>query len=270
MGDPLNKDSHELWSIQDYETFLSRNFKFYWKSRSLQERLRTKIAYGKGLPIYVTSRCPICNQCRSEPIDTFSLNGFGWGSGNYGVGWSSDLGLPSSMVASCQHLRIVHFFLNLESLVPTELSKEKRIKLGPEVPCVMPVPMTAPGAVAVIHRIPVGQYGEVPRQPRYSVYFVTYYSESQESFDAAIKDWQPQHGLVDYQDVDYNLNSWVGQKNLLWLSPEDPELPLVSIDGGDFPYGNIQGDRDPQRIITAKGGRKPKTGLFGRMREWVS
>ncbi len=265
LGKSPIKQPDEVFNEHTYEKFLETQYPRYQQEKRAKELVKIQVEYGRRLPIYLTSRCPFCGEPKSEPIDTFSLNGFGWGLANYGAGWSADLGLPPKTPGKCRHLRIISYFLNLRGQVPVELFSDKQIKAGPEVPSIMRVPMAASDAIAVIHELPVGRYGEHPRQPRYSVYFVSYFTERSESFAEATKDWGVHYGSVEYDDVDYDLVSWAEGKRLLWLDNNHPELPLVSIADADFPYADIEGDHSPERIITCTGVSVPQPDIISRI-----
>lgn len=220
--------------------------------------------YRSRLPVYLLARCPFCGTPVSEAVDTFSLNGFGWRDPNNGLGWSKNMGVVRKEFNYCDHPKIISYFLNLEGIVPDDLFPEKTIQSGPEVPSVMNVPMRAEGTAVVMHRLAVGRLDDAQLQPRYSLYFLSYFASDQEAFAAAIKSWDIHYGLAEYDDVDYDLSAWAERKRLLWLKPDSPELPLVSTESDPFPYGEIKGDRFPYRTLTREGVKLPQPGLFER------
>jgi len=265
LGHSSIQQPSDLWDARAYESFLTEYYPIYQQLKQAQEMVKLQVEYGRRLPVYLTSRCPFCGDPKSEPVDTFSLNGFGWGMANYGAGWSALLGLPPREPGACNHLRITVYFLNLRGQIPSELFADKKIKTGPEVPSVMRVPMAPDDARVVIHELPIGRFGEDPLQQRYSVYFLTYFTESPASFEKATKDWGVHYGRIEYNNIDYDLQGWAQRKRLLWLKPDDPELPLADISTDKFPYADIQGDRTIDRVITREGVVPPRQGILQRL-----
>ena len=99
--------------------------------------------------------------------------------------------------------------------------------------------------------------------------FVTYLTEQRDSFVEAIRGWGMDYGLVEYQDVDYDLASWAERGRLLWLDPTASDLPLRRWGEADFPYGKIEGDRTPHRTITRSGAEGPKPRGLARLFRWA-
>lgn len=228
--------------------------------------------YRARLPVHLLARCPFCARAIVEPVDTLSLNGPGWGQANAGLGWSGSLGLRRREFDYCDHLRIIAFFLNLGGRKPDDLFLDKRILSGSEVPSLMRVPLRVPDMRVVMHRLPVGRFDDSGSP--YALYFLSYFSADDAAFDAMMRAWDTHYGLVDYDDIDYDLAAGAAQGRLLWLDPGDPELPLVGSDRADFPYGHIEGDRSPHRVLTRSGIEHPgekrrQSGLLSRMlRRW--
>lgn len=224
--------------------------------------------YGHRLPLTLLARCPFCASPVIEPVDTFSLNGFGWGLPPDGVRWSRLYQPPPTRMQRCTHVRIVTWFLNLRGLTPDDLFPDRDLQVGPEIPSVMLVPMAAEEAVAVMHEVPVGRFDDDELQHRYSVYFMTYLTEQRESFVEAIRGWGLEYGMVEYEDVDRDLAGWAERGRLRWLDPSDPELPLVSSEDSAFPYAEIEGDPAPYRTITREGVEGPEPRGLARLFRW--
>jgi len=244
---------------------MERYWPLYQKEIRAQALVKITTEYRAHLPVYVIARCPFTGKPISEPVDTFSLNGFGWGMGNWGAGWSASLGPSLAEHKASSHLRIVAYFLNLHGLTPDDLFPDKVIKTGPEVPSIMRVPMAAEDSVAVMHELPIGRYDDAQLQPRYSVYFISYFTKSAKSYNQAIKDWGVHYGTIEYDNIDYDLASWAKKGRLLWLKADDPELPLMNCETADFPYGNIQGSRAVERTLTRTRIEIPEPTLIDRV-----
>jgi hypothetical protein len=254
-----------LWDVAQYRAFME-----HWWPRHRRIQHAAEIAtlwdeYYAHLPRFLISRCPFCGEGVIETTDTFSLNGFGWERPGFGFGWVSGRDSATPLAPACPHLRIVAYFLHLHGLVPHELFPDKSIEAGPEVPSLMRQPLTLPGARAVMHELPVGGYGEATPHPRYSVYFVSYFSEDREAWLRLLERWDVHYGFVEYGNVSYELEAAAHAGTLLWLDPADAALPLVGWDDVAFPYAALEGSRAIERTITRAGVRIRRPRLFERM-----
>ena len=220
--------------------------------------------YRSRLPLYLLAHCPVCAKPVSEPIDTFSLNGFGWREPNRGLGWSHSMGTRSEEYNYCQHIKIISFFLNLNGIQPDDLLPDKVLRSGPEVPSIMTVPMQAEGMQIVMHKLPIGRFDDTEPQPHYAVYFLSYFASDEDAFNNVIRKWDCHYGMVDYDEVDYDLRHWTEEGKLLWLDASKPDLPLLDASSAEFPYPGISGSKWPERQIT-RDPEKPKRSLFGRL-----
>ncbi|MBC7252203.1 MAG: hypothetical protein H5T62_18240 [Anaerolineae bacterium] len=222
----------------------ARNAFLWEQARSLSTE------YYARLPIYLLARCPICGGRVWEAIDTFSLNGPGWISGPTGFGWSGSG--QQSYQSECEHVQIVAYCVNLNGLEPDDIfitTHNRWVNLGPEVPYVMRSPLSLDETYVVIHALPVGRYDDAEPQPRYTVYFTTYFTIHKQEFDNVIRSLRIHHARITPMDADYNLVKWVKAGKLFWLDSDDPELPLRNRPVEVFPYANVQGDPDPWRRI---------------------
>jgi hypothetical protein len=198
--------------------------------------------YRARLPFYLLARCPICGGRVGEVIDTYSLNGLGWGGpGGAGFGWYGALGHDSrpSYEAECRHVKVMATAVNLNGRQPAEVFHE--VWIGPEKPFVMVPLIEAEQIFAVIHALQVGDYNDLTARPPYTVYFITYYAGDEATFDEIIKPFDQERSRVQYGTADYELIKWVEAGKLFWLDPNDPALPLRNRPVAEFPYGKIEG-----------------------------
>ncbi|MCR9144967.1 MAG: hypothetical protein NXI24_22205 [bacterium] len=206
------------------------------------------------LPKYTIARCPFCDEANQVRIDTYSLRSWRWEEAN-----GRDLQFYSSLgFERCDHFEIVHPFLNLNGHRP-ELSLTELVRpdiAGPEKPHVMPPAFEVdPGCKAVLHSLPVCKIVNNRFEPRYTWYFVTYFSEKQPrgSLSWAMSQINSGRkynrepsllGEAHARDDWWDLEKWVRKGHLLWLKPDDPESSLQA-DRDDFPYANITGRVQP-------------------------
>ena len=254
-----------LWSFDEYRQFLLGAWPGYQTRMEPAARVRLTTEYMHHLPVYAIARCPFCDRQVTQHVDTHSLNGLGWERRGAGYGWAQELGGQIPLEQLCGHVRIIAEYLNLKGERPDDLFPDKVIRSGPETPSIMLVPMRAPGARAVIHQLPIGRFDEIVPRPHYSVYFLTYFTESAAAYDAATANWGVHYGRVEDQDVSYELVDRVRDGGLLWLDQDDPQLPLASPLVEAFPYGVIAGDRWPEHIITRAGIARPRRSLADRV-----
>jgi hypothetical protein len=258
----------DCFSSAAYRSHILERWLIYRQTVQARHRVEIVKDYARRLPAYLLARCPICGEPVGEPVDTFSLNGFGWANPGDGRGWSPSL-CPQTHLFRCPHVRIVTFYLNLRGRIPDDLFSDKRIQAGPGVPNLMLVPMAPEDARAVICELPIGRFDDEEPRHHYSAHFVTYFTESEESFVEVVRGWGLHHGMVEYSSVDYDLQAWAERGRLLWLDPADQELPLRKWGEAEFPFAGIEGDRNPYRVITRDGVAEPEPrGLARLFRRW--
>lgn len=216
--------------------------------------------YVSKLPTYLLARCPICGGQVSEPIDTFSLSGIGWWiSESRGFGWFgrpiqrvSDVFRPlmakrfpePSYKAECEHVRAVCYGVNLNSIIPDDIKPASRVIIGSERPGLLVPFMERERSLAAIHTLPVGRLDDVTWQPRYTAYFVTYYSEDTDVYLKSLAPRDPydnQKFFWPYELMDYDLEKWVRAGKLFWLGPEADDFPLCQEPLEAFPYAGMDG-----------------------------
>ncbi|MFL7793211.1 MAG: pentapeptide repeat-containing protein [Anaerolineae bacterium] len=214
--------------------------------------------YQSNLPVYVLARCPICGGRVSEPVDTFSLSGLGWWlSEPSGFGWlgrriSQARNLDALMVqreggpsyrSECGHARAVTYGVNLHGIIPDDVRMTGYIVIGSERPGVLRPFMERQGSHAVIHALPVGRLDDVVWQPRYTAYFVCYFTEDADAFEESLapQDWYSDKFVWPYDQMDYDLVPWLDEGKLFWMGPEVEGHPLRQGPASEFPYGNVDG-----------------------------
>jgi len=218
--------------------------------------------YWRGIPDYLVARCPLCNATYTAKLDTYSLKY--WLQPIYGRA----IFRRHAQAINCSHFVVVHHFINLNGVMPTELEYKT---LGCEVPHVIPV--FVPDDVesyTVMHALPICRVEGGRFVPRYSLYMITYYSE-----DPALlikRRWQisssevmfVSRGLVKKESWD--LPRWVRAGKLQWLDPESLGLPLRTGPVEAFPYVNIQGHKENTNIY--RNGKWQDWSFLGRLK-WL-
>lgn len=199
--------------------------------------------YWQNIPEYVVARCPLCGNTYLDRLDTYSLKY--WVRpllGDY-------LFYQRAKDANCSHFVVVHHFINLNGVKPTELVYTE---LGCEVPHVISVFLPDDiESYAVMHALPICRIEEGQFVPRYSLYVITYYSEEP---SALIKRrWQISSSEAMFgPDIvtkeSWDLARWVRTGKLQWLDPRIPDLPLRAGPVEAFPYLGIEGHREDVNI----------------------
>jgi hypothetical protein len=194
--------------------------------------------YFNQLPVYLLARCPICGGQVWEAIDTFSLNGIGWGGSlKNGYGW---MGSGISYDAECEHAKIVSLMVNLNGWQPSDVKQE--VWIGSERPFVMTPILNMEKTFAVIHSLPIEREDIENPSSYYTAYFVTYFTDANEViFDHVMQPAYDAKSLVLYDWADYNLVKWVEKGKLYWLNKANPILPLQNKPIQDFPYFHVKG-----------------------------
>ncbi|MCP4544177.1 MAG: hypothetical protein GY832_44260 [Chloroflexi bacterium] len=113
--------------------------------------------------------------------------------------------------------------------------------------------------------VPICRVEEGRFIPRYSLYIITYYSsDPQLSYAHRWKNWKQEHHFPPFvrtpifsdsdQETWWDLVSWVKKGRLMWMDPDDPNLPLRTGPVESFPYVNIIGSRTS---VTYRDGKSP-------------
>lgn len=216
------------------------------------------LAYRARLPVSVLARCPICGGLVREPVDTFSLSGAGWWiSEPTGFGWfgrrlqrvHETLYPPAykryiepSYTAECEHVQAVHYGVNLNGLIPDDVEQARYVFIGSERPGVLRPFMERAGNYSVIHALPVGRLDDAAWRPRYTAYFVTYFSRDGGAFQRSLlpSRWYELQFLWPYELMDYDLSPWAAAGKLSWLGEEASGFSVCQ-GLENFPYDNIPG-----------------------------
>ncbi len=239
--------------VQKYQHTLRQYWKQPLRAREQRDTIEKKLdrlrkEYLARLPVYLLARCPFCGGEVHDVVDTYSLNGLvihGWAAGSNGVGWWGH----EVLHPRCEHTRIVAYCVSLNGLIPDDVFCY--VRLGPAVPYVMWEPLKAPDSAVVLHSLPVGRFDDDTPRHRYTAYFMTYFVRSEETFLEAIQEWRedPDPTLVYYDDIDFDLRSYIEQGQLYWLDLDDPDLPLRNRPVEACPYLDLPGSRNPWRGI---------------------
>lgn len=205
--------------------------------------------YRTQFPLQVLAVCPICNKTVSEGIDTFSLAGCGWwmheqqGSGWFGRRFFTDeLTLRKTnneitYTTECKCVQAVMYGINLNGILPDDVRVDD-VYLSSEIPNVLTPFMEKEDSYAVLHTIPIGRLTDSVWEPRYTAYFVTYFSKNPDAFKEAVSPSDPYHRdfIWPYQNLDYQLEKWIEKGKLFWLNKENvlensPECPYLNWQG---------------------------------------
>ncbi|HEY3228189.1 MAG TPA: hypothetical protein VGJ87_03155 [Roseiflexaceae bacterium] len=217
--------------------------------------------YWEKVPNYLIARCPLCGAPYTGKLDTHSLAGY-WGTHPeyYGAVYSEHF-----QQIGCTHFLAVQTFVNLNGLIPTELTYYAS-KL--DVPFVIPlyVPDDIP-SYAVMHSLPICRIEQQSFVPRYAVYMITYYSTEPKTLwnrrlaeNEALGAGDPDYrGPIMYTSGEaradpetWDLRLWVARGKLRWLDPYAPDLALKAGPAEELPYVDIEGYRRPFTIRRGK------------------
>lgn len=205
--------------------------------------------YRSKFPMQVLSVCPICNQTVSEAIDTFSLVGCGWwmhepkGHGWYGRRFFNDditLNQTSSEVSyisDCKCVQAVMYGVNLNGILPDDV-RINDVYISSERPNVFVPFLEKEDSYAVIHTLPIGRVTDNVWEPRYTVYFISYFSKNLNAFKEAMEpeNTESRDFVWPYKNLDYNLKHWIEKGKLFYL---DSNFKLQN--DLSYPYLNMQG-----------------------------
>lgn len=205
-----------------------------------------KEEYISQLPRYLIAQCPICDKPYYAAFDTHSLKPNMFYPPNFSYLFRSD-----SKEKKCGHFVAVARFINLNGFMPKEYTRWHN-RLG-DIPVVTPGMLSNNFEYAVIHGLPICRIEDDVFIPRYSVYFVTYYSRFAHQ---TIKERREElanlpnidNDLLEFLDGSFlgrmnplakDLSYWVKEEKLFWLDYQTESLKTSDVDV--FPYQNITG-----------------------------
>ena len=124
----------------------------------------------------------------------------------------------------------------------------------PEVPFVVGFLLEQRTCRAVLHALPVCQIEQGRFVPRFSMFLMTYFSETPEAaYRELVAFASRSSGAEGYagdfrlppagNDSWWNLRPWVEAGSLFWVEAHDPDLGLRTQASDAFPYGEISGRR---------------------------
>lgn len=254
------------FTFEDYKIFVEQHDRLIARAKYTYPRdfspeyvkLRSRIYFGlppiyrSKLPVYLLARCPLCGSPVSESVDTFSLAGVGWWlNGPDGFGWfgrSPQVGAYTlrcpepSYQARCDHVRALVYGVNLNGIFPDDARPRTYVVIGSERPGVLRPFMEQADSYAVIHTLPVGRLDDEEWRPRYTVYFVTYFSADVTAYRRSLTQDPLASGFCwPYDLLDYDLSPWLRAGKLFWLGAEAEDYPLLQEPVAEFPYGNLDG-----------------------------
>ncbi len=224
--------------------------------RSMRHAIFMDDDYWQNLPRYLIARCPLCGHEYQENLDTYTL--FKWNRAANGKHVFHDKGNS----VHCEHFVRVHHFINFNGIEPKEKGFEI---LGCEVPHLMQTLLPDDvGSWAVMHALPICRMEEEGFVPQYTVYMLTYYAGAQdvEVLMDRLRKTSP-HWEAFYPpsrqsgELWWDLTHWVREGRLFWLAPDLADLPIQRDGDAAFPYGEIQGRREPYHFSYRSGSLPP-------------
>lgn len=203
--------------------------------------------YLDRLPAYTTARCPFCLAENVERFDTYSVRA--WSRGFEGKSVFD----PQAVIHHCPHFTFVEPFFNFHGLWPDEAKG----LFGPEVPHVIGHVLERSDSLAVMHALPVCLIKDDAFIPSYTLFLITYFSESPENVRRATTAFN-----MNYTDEPYSpspflagcrknwgdLPYWVSTEKLYWVDGETPTLEIRTNTISDFPFQNITGRKYAHRF----------------------
>jgi|GEM_PF-6395050 len=181
--------------------------------------------YRDWLPVLPISRCPICKQLVKRSVDIVGLNGPWW-----------DYYSPTRKESGYRDPHMIGFDGAVHQIEPTP-PFYPLVKPGPQAPFVIPRILRNDGVFAVLYAFQVASN---------KAYAITYFAESYPESIALVNDWGTNTYAVPtdrldangarcfgwneaynfVEDYDFDLEPWIANKKLFWISEDDPEMAL--------------------------------------------
>lgn len=204
--------------------------------------------YVNRLPQVAIGRCPFQGEVTLKRMDVFGLDGKWW-----------YIGGPDIPAQACIHFVTFLGALNLNNNPPDGCSPRAihEIDAGPDVPFVVPRLLQVPGMALVIS---TRNFFD----DKFTAYFMTYYNQkpvpgmqSHQSWLRSTYSFKGPAGQPNWfsqNDIwDFDFDKWRKQPDkVFWVAPGDANMTLKLGTDQDFPYGNLPGQRMPQRIRQGK------------------
>ncbi len=259
LKDKITPYPNELFNFYEYKEYVRDYYDNGYKT-PIETWRQQILNYRSRLPIYLLARCPICGGTVSEPIDTFSLCGPGWGKRSRGYGWFGTIEegwdpvkrrywQKPSYTAECQHAKIVEWSVNLNGIEPTDVTFEE-IYIYHEIPLLLAVPMEAEGVVAVMHTLPIGRFDDPEPTPRYTAFFTTYFAANNAAYEQAMqKVAEYGEGSIATPPYDWDFEKYLQTKRLYWLDGATSDLKLRNEPAQNFPYLHVTGHNGMYLVI---------------------
>lgn len=207
------------------------------------------------IPNYLISRCPFCGLAYFGQVDTYNLEErprFNF------TGYNITL-VTARETPHCDHFLACHPFIHLNGNEPIELEYSEF--WSGEVPGIEmgAIAETDIETLGVLHALPICRIerpytGSEQFIPRYTAYFMVYFShdsrEIMRRFREGGENVDPEDAMHitflcnPWRPEEYDLKAWVAKGKLKWLDLDNPdELPLRHGPPEDLPYANIEGRR---------------------------
>jgi hypothetical protein len=206
--------------------------------------------YRAWLPVLPISRCPICKQLVKRSVDIVGLNGPWW-----------DYYSPTRKESGYRDPHMIGFDGAVHQLEPTP-PYYPLVKPGPQAPFVIPRILGIEGVFPVLFGLQVGSN---------RAYAITYFAESYPESISLVNDWGTHTyavpaGRLDsdgnmcfgwneaynfVEDYDFDLEPWIANKKLLWISEDDREMALHNR-VENCPYLDVPGLREQMFMRNGK------------------
>lgn len=209
------------------------------------------------LPSTLVAQCPFCEAPVWMRVGVFSLSEDFW----YHIYSDGKEGIYKELM--CAHLFCVDGALNLnghqpiDAYVPPTIVTNDKITIAAEVPFVKPRVLNLPTMVAVIHSFPIAE--------KYTAFPVVYFAQKQPEQSEFCVGWARTEYVAQFSEKgaagsrvvltgkrsdaqDYELEKWIRQGKLAWLSLNEDISSIVHGPVNTFPYFDIPGRQHPYSI----------------------
>ncbi|MCB2223777.1 MAG: hypothetical protein KQH83_06335 [Actinobacteria bacterium] len=196
-------------------------------------------AYEGSLPATAVSRCPHTGDVLSLPIDLAGLDGPWW---NHDVPRRPlPAGAPATLVG----------FDGAIAIEPPLPDLPYPVKLGPEVPTVVPRMLEGTGVIAVLSQLAIAGS---------TAYLTAYYAPQVGPGTPVLDEWGTDHYLgaapdgrpvevpVGGEERDPDLGAWMEEGALVWIAPGDHRMRLRKSRRG-CPFLGIEGSAEVGWLI---------------------